>query len=305
MEKELNIAAILKEKPDTKLWSPAIGECWFSSISLDGFVMVKADSVVNYWFSTDGRLFREGECLLFPSKQMQDWSKFAWKKGDVLIDRDFCTCIFHGWTTDEYTVFDAMYPCNEGKYGYSVKLPTMDFTKASDEEANEFIKELEEHYGGKLNLETLEIEKQPEFKDGNIVAFGKSVAIFRKIYDHTLYFYACIDETLDLMLDGNSVSVEPYRLATEEEKQQLFDALAKENKRWNLDTKQIEDLYKFKAFDKVIVRHDNDCFWSLDFFSHYGDEQHDTYQCLLDAYMQCLPYNEETAHLLGTTDEWK
>ena len=37
------------------------------------------------------------------------------------------------------------------------------------------------------------------------------------------------------------------RPATEEEKQRLFDALAKKGKRWNPETKQIEDLSRWRA----------------------------------------------------------
>ena len=39
------------------------------------------------------------------------------------------------------------------------------------------------------------------------------------------------------------------RPATEEEKQRLFDALAKKGKRWNAETKQIEDLPRWRAKD--------------------------------------------------------
>lgn len=38
-----------------------------------------------------------------------------------------------------------------------------------------------------------------------------------------------------------------YRPATEAEKQRLFDALAKQGKRWNAEKKQIEDLPRWRA----------------------------------------------------------
>ena len=42
---------------------------------------------------------------------------------------------------------------------------------------------------------------------------------------------------------------------------------------------------------------------SIDFFSYKG---HNGYICTGDAWFgYCLPYNDETAHLLGTTDDWK
>lgn len=114
---------------------------------------------------------------------------------------------------------------------------------------------LEEHLDGKLNLETLAIEKQLEFKDGDIVVYGKSVAICRKIYKHTLSFYVSLNEMVGLLFADEVESSEEYRFATEEEKQQLFDALEKEGKAWDAEKKQIVDLKpkcEFKPFDRCI-----------------------------------------------------
>lgn len=57
------------------------------------------------------------------------------------------------------------------------------------------------------------------------------------------------------------------RLATDSEKQQLFDALAKEGKRWDIEKKQIVDLklkWTPKPFDKVVVRCGKADKWSID-----------------------------------------
>lgn len=35
-----------------------------------------------------GNMYDGGECIIFPSKEMRDWSKFSWQKGDVLISND-------------------------------------------------------------------------------------------------------------------------------------------------------------------------------------------------------------------------
>lgn len=153
-------------------------------------------------------------------------------------------------------------------------------------------------------------QKYRPFKDGDIVVYGKSVAICRKIYKHTLYFYVSIDETFGLLFDDNRVSSEGYRFATDEEMQQLFDALDKEGKRWNAENKQIEDLpkkYEFKPFQKVLAKFDEDCEWMPDFFYYYDKSDSEMpYVCIANGRaIECIPYNEETKHLLGTTDEWK
>ena len=61
----------------------------------------------------------------------------------------------------------------------------------------------------------------------------------------------------------------------------------------------IEDL---KPFDKVLVR---DWFygnWTCDIYKHY-DETDKHYKCLISSWERCIPYNDETAHLLNTTDD--
>ena len=73
------------------------------------------------------------------------------------------------------------------------------------------------------------------------------------------------------------------------------------------ENKQIVDLKpkfdELKPFDKVVVRCSEADRWSIDFFSH---KVHNGYICTGDAWFgYCLPYNDETAHLLGTTDDWK
>ena len=96
-------------------------------------------------------------------------------------------------------------------------------------------------------------------------------------------------------------------------KQQLFDALAKEGKAWDSDKKQIVDLPKkceFKPFDKVLCRNSKDDTWEADFFARLTRKeidytQSEKYLCVGQLWMYCILYNEETAHLLGTTDEWK
>ena len=61
------------------------------------------------------------------------------------------------------------------------------------------------------------------------------------------------------------------------------------------------------AFDKVLVRLTKDCIWNATFFSHYYKEVNwGCYPCVTTScksYGKCIPYNDETKHLLGTTDE--
>ena len=57
-----------------------------------------------------------------------------------------------------------------------------------------------------------------------------------------------------------------------------------------------------KPFDKVLVNHDD--IWKVDFFSHICQyEPNGWCQCIGDSYYICIPYNDETKHLVGTKEE--
>ena len=61
------------------------------------------------------------------------------------------------------------------------------------------------------------------------------------------------------------------------------------------------------AFDKVLVRLTKDCIWNATFFSHYDKEInwgcHPCVTTSCKSYDKCIPYNDETKHLLGTSEE--
>lgn len=319
MEAKINIAEILKDKPQgTKLYSPIFGKLRYEYLvpDLGEFTVVTSDNTLaKHSFRSDSRYNRHGEPLmLLPSDKMRDWRKFAWKKGDVLTSKDNDThIIFEKFEDDAYTRFKGKQYLwkrfDEEDYSKEEsQMLTALFEKANDYEVQTYINTIEERLGGKLNLEPLVIDKQPEFKDGDIVVYGKSVAICRKIYKHTHCFYVSIDETFGLLFDYNMVSSEECRFAEEEEKQELFNALEKKGKAWDAEKKQIVDLkpkWTPKPFDRVITRGDNDSIWTANIFSHidrYG--QYVAIGCI-GGYPHCIPYNEETVKLIGTTDEWK
>lgn len=277
MEEKINVAEILKDKPQgTKLYDLLYN----IDVELDTISTTDTETVAwctneidnnttcHRGYSEFGtvRGGLDGLQILLPSKEMRDWSKFAWKKGDVLVTEDGSVhIIFENFENDAYTMFSGKYYYSkDGKKAYSYfkecdNVITEEFTLETDDVAQTYIKTIEEHLDGKLNLETLEIEKQLEFKDGDIVVYGKSVAICRKICKHTLFPYVSIDETSRLLFNDNpNVSPDECRFATEEEKQQLFDALAKEGKDWDAVKKEVVDLKpnvdELKPFDMVLVK---------------------------------------------------
>ena len=66
----------------------------------------------------------------------------------------------------------------------------------------------------------------------------------------------------------------------------------------------MDSIKTFKPFDKVLVRENNNDMWKCDLFSHSVNNALCKYVCVGSWYKQSIPYNEETAHLLGTTDDY-
>lgn len=325
MEEKLNIANILKDKPNgTKLYADAFGELSLECVNLsrDNSIYVKTKTFNCCSFYSDGKYTKDGEPILVPSKSMRDWSKFAWKKGDVLANNiKTIFIIFNGFEDDTYLTLKGKYCLtkisSEEEYtNEESNFSTSLFEKANDDEAQAYINTIEERLGGKLNRETLDIEKQPEFKDGDILYAEKDESHTDAIFiletvKGKIGHYACLilHPYMVCKYSCGGIGNKILRYATEEEKLKLFDALAKEGKVWDSKKKQIVDLklkwMTLKPFDKVITRVDVNAIWTANIFSHvdqYGE--YVTIGCV-GGYPYCLPYNEETAKLIGTTNNWE
>lgn len=160
MNENLNLVEILKDCPEgTKLYSMVHGEVEFEGCSYvpdDSIIVVKLKDEVYDNYTSQGLLdgFYDGECVLFPSKDQRDWSKFEYKKpakpkfdpktlqpfDNVLarhgLEDDWeCTSFSH-FVND---TFDSYYLCAGLHYSYCI--PYNDETKhlvGTKEEASEF-----------------------------------------------------------------------------------------------------------------------------------------------------------------------
>ena len=100
-----------------------------------------------------------------------------------------------------------------------------------------------------------------------------------------------------------------HRLATTRGKEKLFQAIKDNGYRWNAETKTLEkftpdkfDTTTLKPFDKVLVRDNNEQFWTCDWFSFHDTKQVYPFACVGHYVSQCIPY-EGNQHLLGTTND--
>ena len=58
-----------------------------------------------------------------------------------------------------------------------------------------------------------------------------------------------------------------------------------------------------QTFDKVLVRDDESCKWRANFYYHEGESMVYPFRCIGKTYTYCIPYNDETKHLVGTTED--
>ena len=57
-----------------------------------------------------------------------------------------------------------------------------------------------------------------------------------------------------------------------------------------------------KPFDRVLTRHEDES-WDINFYSYKSPSWLWPYTCIDGSYKYCIPYNDDTKHLVGTTDE--
>ena len=329
MEEKINIDKILKDKPEKTILYDAMRDINVSlyvvekrngetNIFCDGMEKFKGCSFVYSDTGADS-IFRKGMQLLKPSKEMQDWEKFSWKRGDVLISDCGFVCIFKEWASDDYTKFNGCY------FDGMPNAETAKYSKLDNNTAYGYIREIENRCGGKLNLETLEIEKQNEFKDGDIVTMHKKycdiVFIFNRLRtEGSFYYYAfhALQTNNTGVIDCHTTLPCAWtffegkmNFATDSEKQQLFGALAKEGKAWDAEKKMIVNLKpkcELKPFDKVLVRNTDTEEWFPGFFEKFDSTWNYPYhimnrRSMTDfSFKQCIPY-EGNEHLLGTTKD--
>lgn len=107
--------------------------------------------------------------------------------------------------------------------------------------------------GEQVTMEFEPKEEKFEPKDGDIIAFGinpnrLSVGIFHKFNGRSGHeSYVVLRSSSEICFNEGDLVINNIRPATEEEKQRLFDALARKGKRWNAKKKQIEDLPRWRA----------------------------------------------------------
>lgn len=267
-QKDFDIYEILKgEEYGTELYTPKCGRVWHSGMANDKdsakAIWTEDEAGREHFFDKNGKIYKEGEILLFPSKEMRDWSKF-FKKGDVLVSKDReVHIIFEKFEDDAFTKFRGKHYLWKECYNEEVfQMETSVFEKASDDDAQTYINNINKCFGGKLNRETLEIEKPAKltFEVGKLYVFREEdedgeLTIIGELIDK--------NESEDTLTFGNQYEIENEKFVTD----QTFDLRISVNKELREATENEVELFNkhydiwkngkeqpdFKTFDKVLV----------------------------------------------------
>ena len=271
-QKDIDIYEILKnEEYGTELYTPKCGRVWHSGMANDKdsakAIWTEDEAEREHFFDKNGKIYKEGEVLLFPSKEMRDWSKF-FKKGDVLEykkENNQATCLFDSYEDDTTKLrFTGLYTLTKGKiWDTPTSWDIHDWVKSDNPAA--YIKTIEERLGGKLNRETLEIEKPAKltFEIGKLYVFHErdedgELTIIGKLIDK--------NESEDTLTFGNQYEIETEKFVTD----QAFDLRISVNTELREATENEVELFNkhyaiwkkekearehpvFKTFDKVLV----------------------------------------------------
>ena len=284
-QKDMDIYEILKGVPvGTKLYTPMCGKVAFTYLASSKETIGTKDKYGPRYFDKNGRWMEGGEVMLFPSDKMRDWSKFAWKKGDVLVSKkEGAHIIFEKFTDDTYTIFAGKYYyCKDGKKkGYSYlreynNASTECFTSETEDAAKTYISFIEKRLDGKLNRETLEVEKPEKlaFELGKLYVFNEEdedgeLTIIGKLIGK--------NESKDTLTFGNQYEIENEKFVTDQAfdlrisvHDELREATEGEAITFQVWEKSKEKNAKeqpcFKPFDKVLVRSRKKSNWIPAFF---------------------------------------
>lgn len=329
-QKDIDIYEILKnEEYGTELYTPKCGSVWHSGMANDKdsakAIWTEDGAGREHFFDKNGKIYKEGEILLFPSKQMRDWSKF-FKKGDVLEyvgDKKLQgTCTFEKYEDETKTRFFGRFVKEKEVLNpnLSVNFRTVDWVKKHNPTG--YIRFVEERLGGKLNLETLEIEKQekPSFEVGKLYVFNEDdedgeLTIIGKLIDK--------NESEDTLTFGNQYEIETekfvtdqaldLRISTHKELREATEGevlmFQKSHTLWKKE-KEAKEHPVFKPFDKVLVSNGEGYKWQPAFFvSDRGEGANYRYKVLpiqsgrVADFTSCIPF-EGNEHLAFTPDSF-
>lgn len=293
MKTQINIAELLEDCPKgMELYSPLCGKCVFDRLNF-GTIICKKQNTQEITFTSKGYymlpVFDDCECMIFPSKDQRDWSKFVppcqFKDGDVCYIKTtgLFEHIFIFKVNEDYNHIQCHVDLSENHF-FTGENPvcTVDVVKeirlATEEEKAKLFQEIKDNgYRWSPETKTLEEFVKPKFKVGDRI---------RSIISNSGYIYDVIEvkESLYVVSKNNEYD------------NKLIDFKIQDY--WELVPNKF-DITTLKPFDMVLMRSSNAREWVATFYSHYSNNYF--FGCGMMC-QQCIPY-EGNEHLRGTTND--
>lgn len=296
--KKLDLIPLLTDCPKgIELYTTVIGNVKFDSApSLLNQIKVTDIVGKEHLFTCDGYYLynkynfnSDGECTIFPSKEVRDWGCFrvAYIKG-IKGKHDEIEAVLQkaGGHDSKYYLYSY-----ESYLYYIDRLDNK--VKCAGQDREPYIYNYIISTGTELKLK----EDESEFKEGDVVFANIPMMVVSEPVKG-------IPDDYQILLSWANSPDCNYRHASEEE-------IAKWNedilhpRRLHYSTSKRKFTNWFLPFDKVIVNNDFDGtikeLWCCDIFSHYING---LFCCIGGEYRLCLPYNEETDKLVGTNTEY-
>ena len=294
MEQKINIAELLKDCPKgTKLYSPLCGECVFQYIHSElKKIIISTSDGTTLSFHNNGKYYQmdNSECLIFPSKDQQDWSKFQrpFKDGDILVsglnackNNPFIFKRINGFGNAEcYCAID----CYGDLIFNSDNWAHIEGCRFATEEEKQKLFDAIKSNGYKWDPETKTLEKlvEPQFKVGNVIQDkdGYKVKITEVNVADECYGYESV------IAKG------------------IGSIAFSEQDKWELAPNKfdINTLIPFES--RVLARDNNQQKWWPAIWGYYDFNSHGYPHKLIGggATRYCIPY-EGNEHLIGTTED--
>ena len=291
MENKINIAELLKDCPKgMELYSPIFGEVYLDKIRPHLSIVVatnKEQGDFKEEFLYDGRYGMNGECMLFPSKGKTTWEGFQrpFKDGDIV------STLCGGWIGIVKKPFMGAYEtyitiCDEIVVNNNSVLY---FDRFATEEEKQKLFSVIKANGYKWNAETKTLENLtiPKFKVGDKIRSKKDAPI-----NISNILITKVDECGYKGVIGYTTN--PAHISFK--CQDLYELV---HSKFDITT-----LVPFES--RVLVRDCNQHEWEGEMFTRYTNKSFNNCNFVTlggRRWKQCIPYNDNTKHLLGTIND--
>lgn len=289
MEQKINIAELLKDCPQ----GMELDCTMFEGIEFDSIVnndcfpilcrMKNSNDKYNFYSFTKYGYWNDdyrAKCVIFP-KGKTTWEGFQrpFVDGDILAT-DLGSVFFLNTRLNS----DEHYGCyvgigGDGSFHICAPFAYKECCGLATKKEKKKLFDAIKANGYKWNAETKTLEEliEPKFKVGDRIRHKYVRLANRTIisYDENIGYFTTMHDWVRIEYQND----------------------------WELVPNKF-DITALKPFDKVLVRDNNAQKWVISFFSHCNGLETHKHSCINGSgYAQCIPYNEDTKHLIGTPND--